>query len=137
MSRRELTDALARGGVDGGDAADAADWLERLGYVNDANYANMVVRKYAGKGYGAARIRDELRRHGISDELRETAMSDAPDAAETAYKFYRARMRAAGARDEGEDAGRRAAQAMRRRGFSWDEITAARNAYIAETEGAD
>ena len=40
-------------------------WLVGLGYINDREYAGMVVRHYAAKGYGARRVRDELRRRGI------------------------------------------------------------------------
>ena len=69
LSKKELTRRLVRKGADEEDAGEAADWLEDIGAVNDREYAAMLVRHYAGKGYGRARIREEMYRRGVDREL--------------------------------------------------------------------
>ena len=73
MSRRDLEQKLRDKGASAGDAAYAAEWLEAIGALNDADYAALLVRHYAGLGYGPARYREELRRHGIDRDLWEEA----------------------------------------------------------------
>lgn len=62
LSRRELIRKLGEKGAAESDAEAAADWLEEIGALNDADYALMLVRHYGGMGYGEAKIRDELYR---------------------------------------------------------------------------
>ena len=59
MSRKELVDKLTARPRDKEKepvpeelAEEAADRLEELGYLNDAEYARTVARHYAAKGYG-------------------------------------------------------------------------------------
>jgi regulatory protein len=137
MSRREIIGKLVSSGASEEEAGAAADWLEGRGFIDDGRYAQSVARRYAGRGYGEGRIRDELRRRGVSEELWEAAMASAPVPEGAAYEFYKARRRASRAGDEGGAAERRLSQAMHRRGFSWDEIMRARDRYGAETEETD
>ncbi len=65
MSRAELRRKLIERGSPEADAGRAVDWLVSLGYVSDERYAGLIVRHYASKGYGAARIRTELSRRGV------------------------------------------------------------------------
>jgi regulatory protein len=125
MSRRELTEKLARAGVEREYAEAAADSLERAGMMDEAGYAADVVRRCAGKGYAAGRARQELRRRGVDRELWDEALSAMPDMGEAAFDFYRSRADGASRRGAAE-------QAMYRRGFSWDEISRARERYRAE-----
>ena len=74
MSRKELTDKLLQKGEPPEAVAAAADRLEELGFLNDGRYAALVVRHYAGKGYGPARVRQELHRRGIARALWDAAM---------------------------------------------------------------
>ena len=57
MSRKELAERLGRKGVAPDTAAEAVDWLESLGAVDDAAYAGAVARHYAAGGYGPGRVR--------------------------------------------------------------------------------
>ena len=51
--------------------------LHELGYLDDAQYAEQYVeRRFASKGYGPVRIRQELRKRGIDRHLAETAVDD-------------------------------------------------------------
>ena len=62
LSKKELTKRLIQKGNDEDDAQAAVDWLEDIGAVDDAGYAAALVRHYGGKGYGPARVKEELRR---------------------------------------------------------------------------
>lgn len=51
--------------------------LHELSYLDDAEYAEQYVeRRFASKGYGPVRIRQELRKRGIDRHLAETAVDD-------------------------------------------------------------
>ena len=131
-SRAELLQKLAEKGYTDAAAADAVDRLVELGFVDDARYAPIVVRHYAAKGYGAQRVRDELRRRGIPKELWDAAMAEMPAQDETVDRLLRARLRGA---DPGDRAAcKRAADALLRRGYGWDEIGAAMERLRAELE---
>lgn len=122
-SRAELLQKLAEKGYTDAAAADAVDRLVELGFVDDARYAPIVVRHYAAKGYGAQRIRGELRRRGIPKELWDAAMAEMPAQDETVDRLLRARLKGA---DPGDRAAlKRATDALLRRGYGWDEISAA------------
>ena len=62
LSKKELTKRLVKKGSGQEDAQAAADWLEDIGAVDDGAYAASLVRHYGGRGYGPARVREELRR---------------------------------------------------------------------------
>ena len=64
MSRRDLERKLQEKGASQAEARYAAEWLEAIGAINDADYAAILVRHCAGLGYGPARIREKLREKG-------------------------------------------------------------------------
>lgn len=126
MSRRDLERKLTEKGATQTEARYAAEWLEAIGALNDAEYAALLVRHCARMGYGPARYRDELYKHGIDRELWDDAMDAAPDPAELVEEFLRDRFRK-GPPDEKER--RRAADALARRGFSWGDVKAGLSAW--------
>ena len=119
MSRADLEKKLRAKGASSRDAVYAAEWLEAIGALNDADYAAMLVRHCAQMGYGPARYREELRRHGIDRELWDDACAEAPPEEDLVEQYLRDRFRY-GPPDEREK--KRAADALMRRGFSWAEI---------------
>ncbi len=131
-SRAELLKKLTEKGYAEETAAAAVDRLAELGFVDDARYAPIVVRHYAAKGYGARRVQAELQRRGIPKELWDAAMEEMPSQDESVDKLLRSRLRGAEITDRA--ALKRAADALLRRGYAWDEITAAMERYRAETE---
>ena len=131
-SRAELLKKLTEKGYAEETAAAAVDRLAELGFVDDARYAPIVVRHYAAKGYGARRVQTELQRRGIPKELWDAAMEEMPSQDESVDKLLRSRMRGAESTDRA--ALKRAADALLRRGYAWDEINAAVERYRAETE---
>ena len=87
--------------------------------LDDGEYAAMLVRHYAAKGFGVRRIRDELHRRKIPRELWDEALSELPEQDNTVDKLLRARLRSA---EPDRVELKRATDALMRRGFTWDEI---------------
>ena len=131
-SRAELRRKLTEKGFTDAAAEAAVDRLAELGFVDDARYAPIVGRHYAAKGYGRGRVRQELQRRGIAKELWDDALAEMPEQDETVDKLLRARLRGAELGDRA--ALKRATDALSRRGYGWDEITAAVERLKTETE---
>ena len=141
MSRKELVDKLTARrpkGKDGRErpplatpeqAAEAADWLEDLGYLNDAEYAKTVARHYSAKGYGDRKLKDEFFRRGISRQYWEAALQEAQEPEEGIDAFLQKRFRGQ-IPDQREL--KRDSDALARRGFSWSEISDALRRYGME-----
>ena len=126
LSKKELTRRLVRKGADEEDAGEAADWLEDIGAVNDREYAAMLVRHYAGKGYGRARIREEMYRRGVDRELWDHALEELPDQSETLDRLIQKKCR--GDLSDRREV-RRVSDSLLRRGFSWSEVKDALRRY--------
>jgi regulatory protein len=131
LSKRELQKRLLDKGASEEDAADAADWLEGMGALDDLAYARTVVRHYSESGYGEAKLRDELYRRGVPRALWDEALAGAPEARETIARVAAARLKGR-ALDERER--KKLAALLLRRGFSWQDVRAALAAYEEETQ---
>lgn len=131
VSRKELIDKLTDKGESPEDAETVADWLVDLGVIDDERYAAMVVRHYAAKGYGKARIQNELYRHGVGKELWEGAMEHYPAQEDTIDRLLRSRLKSA---DPDRAELKKATDALLRRGFSWSEINAAKDRVLGSNE---
>ena len=130
MSAKELRDKLQQKGETSENAEAAAEWLQEKGLLDDGRYAGMVVRHYAGKGYGQGRIRQELQRRGIPRDLWEEALEQLPEQEDKIDSFLHSRLR------EPEDRAQiqKVSDALIRRGFSWEEIRAALARFRADGE---
>lgn len=64
MSRRDLERKLREKGASEAEAHYAAEWMEAIGAINDADYAAALVRHCGEKGYGPARVREKLHEKG-------------------------------------------------------------------------
>ena len=126
FSRRELVKRLREKGALESDAEAAADWLEEIGALNDADYASMLVRHYGGMGYGEAKIRDELYRRGVGRELWEDALAASPDAQETIARVITQKTKGRALDEKGR---KRLSDMLLRRGFAWRDVRAALAAY--------
>ena len=142
LSRRELVDKLTARPRDrekepaatGEQAEEIADWLEELGYLNDAEYARSVARHYSAKGWGERKIRDELWKRGVARDLWDQAMEEAQEPEDGVDAFLQKRFKGA-APDRKEL--KRAADALARRGYRWNEIREGLNRYGAELSEDD
>ena len=129
MSREELRKRLIEKGETPENAEACADWLCRMGLINDAEYAGSVVRHYAAKGYGSARIKQELRHHGVPREVWDEAMLQMPEQDAYLERFIRSRLSEPGDRAQVK----KVSDALFRRGYSWEQIKHALNEF--DTQG--
>jgi len=128
FSEQEMIKRLTSKGESQEDSEDAVAWLVELGYINDESYATLIVEHYSKKGYGMARIKDELYKRGIPRDLWDSTLSSLDDesTSEAALIFLRKKLR--GSTDENDV--RKARDALVRRGFSFDDAKAAINQYL-------
>ena len=126
LSKRELTRRLVKKGNDETDAQAAADWLEDIGAVDDAAYAASLVRHYGEKGYGPARVREELRRRGVDRALWDEALEEMPDPAEILDRLIQKKS-GGDLRDRKEL--KRISDGLLRRGFAWGDVKDALRRY--------
>lgn len=101
-------------------AETVADWLERIGLLDDGQYARDVVRWCGEKGYGVRRVRDELFRRGVPRELWDGALEGFTGSEEAIDRFLAQKLRNW---DGDPKELKRAADALARKGFSWSEIS--------------
>mgnify|MGYP001079010201 FL=1 len=122
MSRRDLERKLQEKGASETEARYAAEWLEAIGALNDAEYAAALVRHYSRLGYGPARVREKLYEKGVPRELWEGALEELPADGGQVDAFLRSKLRG---RTPDEKEKRRLTNALLRRGFPWGEVKAA------------
>ena len=126
LSRRELEQRLLQKGGEAAAVEETADWLEEIGALDDGNYAEVVARHYARRGYGAGRVRQELQRRGISREHWDAALEQLPDSGDAIRTYIQKKC---GGDLEDPKVKKRVCDGLLRRGFSWGEIRAALSAY--------
>ncbi|MBQ9459903.1 MAG: regulatory protein RecX [Oscillospiraceae bacterium] len=131
LSRRELQKRLCGKGADEEDAADAADWLERIGALDDLAYAKALVRHYSASLYGEAKLRDELYRRGVPRELWDEALAEAPEAGVTIARIVEAKTKGGALDEKGR---KKLSDYLLRRGFGWSDVKAAISALGADIE---
>ena len=122
MSRRDLERKLQEKGASETEARYAAEWLEAIGALNDAEYAAALVRHDSRLGYGPARVREKLYEKGVPRELWEDALEELPADGGQVDAFLRSKLRG---RTPDEKEKRRLTNALLRRGFPWGEVKAA------------
>ncbi len=127
LSRKELFDKLTARPRDKeksplctSDEAEAVcDWLEDLGYLNDAEYAKTLAKHYSAKGYGEHKVKDELFRRGVPRQYWEDALSEAEASEEGVDAFLQKRFK--GHTPDQKEL-KKASDALARRGYNWGEI---------------
>lgn len=126
LSAKGLRDKLLDKGHDEEAADYALAWLTERHLLDDTAYAESVVRSCARKGYGEARIRQELTRRRVNRETAEAALMDFTPDREKLVALLDKRLR-------GDVSDRReidkAIAFLQRRGFAWNDIRDALAAY--------
>ena len=132
LSCHELRRKLEEKGCPPGQTLEITDRLTELGYLNDAVYAETLVKHYAARGYGPYKIREELFRRGVPREYWNEALDGEEDSAGAIDAFLERKL----GRIEQPDRKdlKRAADALARRGYSWSDISAALRRWGAEAE---
>ena len=129
LSEKELFNRLVEKGEAAENAETCVEWLKKLHYLDDEQYAGMIVRHYAAKGYGVQKIRSELYRHGVPKPLWDEAVAQMPETDDKAFELLCRRLGS----DEPDRAElKKATDMLYRRGFSWDEIKSAVNRFKTE-----
>ena len=134
MSRRDLERKLQEKGASGAEARYAAEWLEAIGALNDAEYAAALARHYSRLGYGPARVREKLYEKGVPRELWEDALEELPADGGQVEAFLQSKLRG---RVPDEKEKRRLTNALLRRGFPWGEVKSAWRRMGEEIEQED
>ena len=129
----ELRAKLISRGFEAAAAQAAIEELKARGALNEARYAQNYVTWHAGRGQGPVRIGADLRRHGIPEDLIESALAEGPDWPALARKLCRAKFGPATPSSWREKA--RQMRFLQYRGFSSDHIRAATGADPDWTEG--
>ncbi len=101
-------------------AQQVAQRMAQVGLVNDREYASTVVRHYSRKGYGPAKIRDELYRRGVPREFWDEAMEELDQGDEKLRALVEKKLRGAVPTREGL---KKVSAYLARRGFGWEEIS--------------
>ena len=126
VSRAELEHRLRQKGESPENARQAVEWLDGLSLLDDEAAARQIVRSGTAKGYGAARIRQELTRRGIDRDTAEAAMQTFSPDEEQMLALLKKRLRGdVSDRKEVE----KAVAALQRRGFAWNDIKRALETY--------
>lgn len=138
MSRKELVDKLTARPRDKEKepipeelAEEAADRLEELGYLNDAEYAQTVARHYSAKGFGPRKVRDELFKRGVPRAYWDAALEEAEAPEDGIDAFIRQKLR--GRQPDAREL-KRVSDALARRGYRWEDIKSGLRRYGAELE---
>lgn len=136
LSYRALSAQALRGKLTGkGHGEDEADyavaWLLERGYLSDERLAESAARAYTRRGYGSLRIRQELRRKGIGEETANAVLDTCEPDFEVMRKLIDKRLH--GDLSDRKEVGK-AIAALQRRGYRWEDIRRALNAYGADIE---
>ncbi len=119
-SRAELAQSLARKGYPERVVVPILDRFEEVGLVDDAQYAEMIVRtRHAERGLSRRAISMELRRRGVDPETSTSALEQVDDDSEADAAHDLARARLARTRGLEQDVRlRRVVGALARKGYS-------------------
>lgn len=130
-TQKELSDKLSRSGYSQQAIAYAMEVLTRYGLLDDAAFAQEWVNARAKRAVGPYRLRQELRKKGVSAEVSQGALD-----ALSEEKLQQAAVHFAAKRlqngDRSPQARRRAFQALLRRGYDYDTARAALEEALAE-----
>ena len=130
VTKQDLERRLCQKGEQAQDAKKAVAWLDELHLIDDAEIARQIVARGAARGYGEKRIKQMLFEKRVPRVYWEQALSAMPDQSDALEQFLASRLGA----EPDEKARRSAVSAAARRGFSWQEISAALARLGAEPE---
>lgn len=131
MSAGELERKLLEKGASPEHAEAAVRRMIDLGVIDEAVYAEMIVRRCGTKGYGRRRAEQELMRRRVPREYWSDALAALPAAEDKLDALIAARLKGTV-----PDAAQRKKLAayLQRRGYSWEEIGSALRRWEAGPE---
>ena len=132
----ELRRKLRQKGHDEAAVEDAVAYVAGHGYLDDARYARDYVRsRFAGRGYGPQRLRQELLRRGVPKDAVEDALAaleEAEDVEDAALGHARTRWRALATEADARKRRKKTMDYLVRRGFDFEQARAAVERAAAE-----
>ncbi len=131
LSKKEVKDRLAKKGASEEDAEETVEWLEDIGAVDDAAYGRMLARYYGSRGYGSARVRQELQKRGVPRELWEVAFEELPESEGAIETIVEKKLQG---REPTVENIRKLSDMLLRRGFGWSEIRSVLRRYREDLE---
>lgn len=131
MSRRETEQKLRSWEAGEEETAAICDRMEELGFLDDRDYAERLVRHYSARGCGVRKLKDELFRRGVPREYWEQALLQAEDSGAAIDAFLAKKL--GGSMPDRKEL-KKISDALARRGFSWAEIDDGIRRYGLETE---
>ncbi len=125
LTRQRLCRKLVEKGYDPETADQVVQMLTERGYLDDLAYACRVVDVFKRKGYGILRIRQELFQRGVDRETVQEALTDFETEDQVLDQLLGKKLK--GQRDP--KAIQKAAAALCRKGYTWEEIRGAIRRY--------
>jgi regulatory protein len=125
-TEHQIRASLARSSYEDGEIGEAIDFLMEYGYINDASYAEKYLRILIAKGRGKRRVRDEMRRHGLSSEVIADALEQGYSEETEKELALNAAAKVISALPEGtprRDIVRRVSQKLTTQGYEYDSIS--------------
>lgn len=132
LSKGELVQKLVEKGHRRDLAQEAADYLESIGAIDDGQYARILVRHYAARGYGQRKIQSEFYRRKVPQAYWADALAEMEPPEDTIDQLIEKKLRGNPSPDRKEL--NKVSAFLARRGFGWDEIRAGLNRYGAQAE---
>ncbi len=122
-SKKELIEKITRTTAGREAAQAAADRMEELGLIDDQAYGrNLAKELFRQRGYGARRVKHELRLKGIQEELIEELLEEFGGEDQAVENIRRILEKKYAGWQEDEKLKRRAYGALQRYGYSYEEI---------------
>ena len=132
-SRQEILDKLTQAGYSQQAASYACDKLSQAGYLDDRRYAQDTLARL-GKRYGVIRLKNELRRKGIDEELIEELLSEQEHGDQLAAAIAQAQKALRSAARNPDTCYQKAYAALARRGFPPQVVREALQAVFSESD---
>ncbi len=121
-----LIERMVEKGIERDEAERTAQRLCEMGYLDDEHYAEQLSRQIAGRGMGVHRLTSQLRRDGVDSEIID-AVAQAFCADDRAiHRFIESKLKG---QIPDRKLLKRISDGLYRRGFGFDEISAALRQY--------
>ncbi|MBR2490856.1 MAG: RecX family transcriptional regulator [Ruminiclostridium sp.] len=118
---------LAKGGTEA-QVQEILDWAERIGLLNDEEYAKALARHYQAKGYGIYKIKDELYRRQVPKDLWQEALAGLEEPSDTIRRFLEKKLTDPQDRKQVK----KVSDALIRRGFTWGQVSAGMESFLRD-----
>lgn len=136
-SRREIEDYLRRKGIDQAAAPAVVARLERMGLVDDREFARFwVENRQTFRPRGVRALRFEMRQKGLDNEVIDTALEHIEDEEPIAYSVGQKKQQSYRSH-EGREFLNRMTQFLQRRGFPYGVSSSVARRLLQEREVGD